>query len=127
MYHNKKFDDVLYRISRNPKFTIGDKMLLIISVTSFVKLRMRNENMPFPIEQLHYVREWVHAKFEHEQVKLFEFVTKEGAKEYYLQTESYDSTLYVYYLLNNYNEKSVFKNPLHLDKMSEEEKEKRWR
>ena len=83
--------------------------------------------MPCPIEQLHYVREWVHAKFEHEQVKLFECVTKEGAKEYYLQTESYDSTLYVYYLLNNYNEKSVFKNPLHLDKMSEEEKEKRWK
>ncbi len=75
MYHNNKFDDVLFQITRNPSYKINDKALLIISVTGFVRLNGRNENIPYTFEQLCYLREWVHNKFPHEQLRLYEFLT----------------------------------------------------
>jgi hypothetical protein len=72
----------------------------------------------------------VHKTFPQETLSLYEFRTG-TKKEYFVECESHESTLLAYYTLNSIGEKTNFKNPLHLDRMSEQEKkerlELRWR
>ena len=48
LYHDKKFDDMLSLINDNPKFVFGGRGLMMVSVTSYLRLQDRNEKNPFP-------------------------------------------------------------------------------
>lgn len=47
MYHNKKFEEILQLVRSNPKFTFSGKTLLVISITNYLKLHLRNDKHPF--------------------------------------------------------------------------------
>lgn len=42
--------------------------------------------------------------------------------EFYIKTGSKSSTLFLYYVLNGFKVKAVFKNPQYLDKFSSEQR-----
>lgn len=48
LYHDKKLDDMLNIISDNPKFIFGGRPLMMVSITSYLRLQDRSERNPFP-------------------------------------------------------------------------------
>ena len=66
-------------------------------------------------------------EFPEESLTYYEFVPWDGPREYFLKTDSKASTLFIYYLLSNFGERVHLKNPLHLDKMVDEERKRRFR
>jgi hypothetical protein len=65
---------------------------------------------------------WLRQEFPGETLNFFEFRKSQYQKEYYLKTQSKLSTLFIYYVLNDFKIKAIFKNPHQLDRMTPEER-----
>ena len=121
MYHNAKFEDLYNLIKDNPKFMFAGKPLIIISITGYLKLVGRAQKNPYTRGQFRNLVSELRKQFPDEVVKLYELKETKG-RQYYIECESIESTLLAYYLLNSRKEKTMFRNPLRLDKMSWEER-----
>lgn len=62
---------------------------------------------------------WFKKSYPAEYFKVYEFKPRdeEGKKEYFITTQTKESTIYMYYLLDSLYEKTLLKNPLHIDFM----------
>lgn len=120
LYHNQRFEEVLHKVSNRTEFEFEGKHLLVVSVTNYLRLEDYNENTQVDYEELLNASLWLKREFPSEDLQCYE-LRKGRTKEYYLRTGSKISTLFMYYLLNGFRRRAVFKNPPNLDRMTPEE------
>ena len=61
---------------------------------------------------------WLKKEYPNETLKLWEFIDESSDHEYYIQTGSRLSSVYIYIVMAQFKEKASFRNPKGLNKMS---------
>jgi hypothetical protein len=124
IFHNLNYKDLISCISFSKQLEFEGKNTLVVNVLNYIKLD--KETHGFSEKWVKNVAEWLHADFPTETLRVWEHTAKEG-KDYYLETDSKTSLLYLYYVLHHYNQKAIFKNGPELAGLSLEERHSCWR
>lgn len=124
LFHNIRFDLLLNEVAYKKEFEFNNRFVLTILVTPFIRLLDRNNTNLFPEGDFELLQGWLRAEHPMEALTLWRFEESKGS-EFYLQTGSKVSTLFLYYVLNHYGEKCSFKSPKDYERMPDHEKRAR--
>lgn len=108
-------------MSYNNDFKFDNRYLLLIYITDYIKLNDRSEKNILSQQDYESLSVWLKKEYPNETLRLWEFVDN-GDYEYYLQTGSRLSSVYIYIVMAQFKEKASFRNPKGFNKMKEEEK-----
>ncbi len=114
LHHNIRFDELLAEVSYNKDFEFNGKYVLTILITDYIRLVERTPYNHMPEDDFESLQEWLAAEHPEEKLEMWRFVNDQKEVEFYLRCGSRSSRLFMYYVLNHYNEKAVFKNPKNL-------------
>jgi hypothetical protein len=70
---------------------------------------------------------WLNKQYPNETLKMWKFITDQNDQEFYIETGSKESSLYTYIVMTQFLERSSFKNPKGLERMSDRERQSRFR
>jgi hypothetical protein len=127
LYHNNRFDELLSVINFNPDFQFSGRYLLVILITEFIKLTDRNQKNVMSRQDFDSLAGWLRKDYPSESLKMWEFVTEKKELEYYIETGSKESSLFIYIVMTQFMEKSSFKNPKGIESMNETDRTARFR
>jgi hypothetical protein len=126
IYHNVRFEELLSIVSNNKDFEFGGRNLLIISIADYVRLTERNQRNIMTEADFSSLEVWLKRQYPNEKLKMWKFITDDNDHEFYIQTDSKESSLYIYIVMTQFLERSSFKSPKGLDRMDEIEKDARF-
>ena len=127
LYHNTRFDELLGVVSYNNDFKFAGRYLLIILITPYIRLIDRTKDNQMNENDLKSLGVWLNREYPRETLSLWQFLNENDELEYYISTGTRESSLYIYIVMTQFQEKSSFKNPKGLERLSREEREKRFK
>ena len=102
IYHNNRFEELLSIVSNNKDFEFGGRYLLIISITDYIKLTERNQRNIMSETDFKSLEVWLHRYYPSERLKMWKFITDDNDQEFYIQTGSKESSLYIYIVMTQF-------------------------
>lgn len=122
-----RFDNLLHEVSYKKDFEFDGKYMVLIFISDYLRLPDRSAYNILPEEDFESLTRWLSEEFKDEKLRLWRFINDKGDSEFYLQTDSQRSTVFMYYVLNHFDEKVLFKNPKNFDKLTGEDRATRFK
>lgn len=111
LFHNCRFDQLSFEVTHRPEFTYDRRTVLVIYITTHLRLADRIGTKNLPKHELENLQSWINREFPGERVRYFTFLNDDNQIEHYIKSESKLSTVFLYYILHHFNEKTLFKDP----------------
>lgn len=100
---------MLSKVSYNKEYSFNGKYVMIINVAPYLKLPNMNQKNELSVNDCKNLENWLHKEHPGEKLKFWKFGPEAGNYEYFIQTESRESTVLMYYVLTQYGEKAIFR------------------
>jgi hypothetical protein len=100
LYHNTPFV-TLFQLIKDHKdeFQVAGKALVLIPISNFIRLFGRDESEIISETDFGSLKAWLKKYYPHETIKMWKLATDSSEKEFYLQTRSRESLVFIYLVM----------------------------
>jgi hypothetical protein len=100
LYHNAPFVTLFNLIrEHSDEFQVAGKALVLVPISNYIRLFGRDESETINEVDLGNLRVWLKKYYPHETIKMWKLATDNNEKEFYLQTGSKESLVFIHLVM----------------------------
>ncbi len=126
IYHDTRFDLLLNLVSNAREFEFDGRFINVLKITEFIKLTDRNQHNHLPEDDFNNYQNYFSKEYPEEQIRLWKY-SYESETEFYLQVATKTQTLFLFYILMQFQERAILKSPKNYDKLTPSQINERFR